>query len=165
MSPSHPRHGFTLVELMVVVVVLGVLASTAVVASVSKIRKARSVEAASNLSKIYQGEITYLPVSQERGYASFVNAPALPSEAPGAARYVPNVARWAASTEWAAIGFSLDAPHYFQYAAPADEISFSARALGDLDGDGVQSTFQRIGRIVVPGEVQNFGLSVTNELE
>lgn len=164
-SYARRHHGFTLVELMVVVIILGILASTALVASTGKVRRARASEAASNLSKVFQGQLAYLPVAQERGYASFVDAPPLPREPPGAARYPANVGLWASNPGWSAIGFAIDTPHFFQYACPANEISFTARALGDLDGDRTQSTFERVGRIVVPGEVQNFGLVVSNELE
>lgn len=157
--------GFTLVELMIIVVVLGILVAVASTSFMSYVKRSKSAEASGNLAKIYHSQIAYLPYAQERGVSTFVNAPAVPTAAPGAAKYTPDVTRWTSSTEWSAIGFSLDGAHYYQYACPGDGAGFTARAIGNLDGDSTRSTFERPGVVVASGEVQSGGLTVTNEFE
>jgi len=39
------------------------------------------------------------------------------------------------------------------------------RAYGNLDGDGISSTFERAGRVSASGEVEVDGFNITNELE
>lgn len=158
--------GFTLVELMLVIVILGILASVAVVAFTRHAKRSKTSEAMGNVAKIYQAQITYRFGSQERTPApTFVNASPMPSSPPTAAKYPANVALWSSNPEWTALGFSLDGGHYFQYSSPATATAFTARAQGDLDGDGVRSTFDRSGSLTATGEVQSSALDVTGELE
>ena len=95
---------------------------------------------------------------------NFVNAPAMPSDAPRESKYPANVGQWATSPEWASLGFALDGPHYYQYSCPASSTSFAATAQGDLDGDGTRSTFRREGNIVA-GEIVGGQITIVNELE
>jgi hypothetical protein len=62
------------------------------------------------------------------------------------------------------VSFSLDTGHYYQYACPGDTATFSARAVGNIDGDTSSSTFQRVGTVTA-GEVQGSQIQITNELE
>jgi type IV pilus assembly protein PilA len=48
---------------------------------------------------------------------------------------------------FACLKFSLDAPQYFMYSYAATGTSFTGTANGDLNGDGVLSTFQIQGQI------------------
>jgi type IV pilus assembly protein PilA len=59
---------------------------------------------------------------------------------------------------FACLGFSMDQPQYYQYsyrasgkASPGD--AFEAKASGDLNGDGVMSTFTLGGRVQPSGEL------------
>lgn len=57
---------------------------------------------------------------------------------------------------WRALNFATFGTHRYRYAFTADAAGFTARAIGDLDCDGVTSTFETIGRVVGPpgaGEV------------
>jgi prepilin-type N-terminal cleavage/methylation domain-containing protein len=163
--------GFTLVELMIVVVILGILAAVAIPAFTRYVKRSKTSEAAGNISKIYQGQLTYYQGALERGFSSFVNANTLtPGTNPGSAKFPANVNAWNNDTNWTSIGFSLDSAHYYAYAspgtatAPASGTAFTAYAVGDLDGDDTNSTFERQGAIS-GGEVQGTQISITNELE
>lgn len=158
--------GFTLVELMIVVVIMGLLASVALPAFTRYIKRSRSVEATMNISRIYQGEFTYNQETHERGLiGSFVAAAATPSTPPSDRKYSANVALWSGSPEWAAIGFALDGPHFYQYSTTASTQSFSVHARGDLDADMILSEFSRTAAITPQGEVQGQPLVYVNELE
>ena len=163
--------GFTLVELMIVVVILGILAAVAIPAFSRYIKRSKTAEASGNIAKIYQGQVTYYQQSSETATATgFVNASTVtPAGAPLAtgAKVSANVGAWTNSVEWTAIGFSLDGPHYYGYSCLGDTgstASFSARANGDIDGDGSQSTFER-SAFVANGELQGRPLQITSELE
>jgi len=155
--------GFTLVELMIVVVILGILAAVAIPAFTRYVKRSKTSEASGNIAKIYQGEVTYYQSVGDRAQPpTFVAATANPGT-PSASKFPANVAAWTAA-EWAAIGFSLDSAHYYQYSTTASADSFSASAVGNLDGDGAYSTFSRAAS-VNEGEIQGNPLAITDELE
>jgi prepilin-type N-terminal cleavage/methylation domain-containing protein len=156
--------GFTLVELMIVVVILGILAAVAIPAFTRYVKRSKTSEATGNLAKIYQGEVSYFQASAERqNRATFISATANPSGTPGTGKFTADVASWNVG-EWRDIGFSLDTGSYYQYSAAASASEFTATAVGDLDGDGVHSTFQRVG-ITAGGEIQGAAVTITDELE
>ena len=157
--------GFTLVELMIVVVLLGILAAVAIPAFTRYVKRSKTSEATGNITKIYQGQLTYYQAALERGTATYVNAAtALPTASPTAAKYAANVSQWAADANWTAIGFSLDSAHYYQYVSPGGTSSFTSRAVGNLDGDATYSTYQRTG-VITSGELQGSNIQITDELE
>ena len=60
------------------------------------------------------------------------------------------------SPGWQALNFATYDSHRYRYAFDSGPDGFTARAIGDLDCDGVTSTFETIGRVVGPpnaGEV------------
>ena len=64
-----------------------------------------------------------------------------------------SVALWDDSEAWSALGFAMDRAHFFHYryrSSRSDGCRFTVQAFGDLDGDGVFSTYARTG--VVDGE-------------
>ncbi len=173
MSRSFKRvlAGFTLVELMIVVVILGILAAVAIPAFTRYIKKSKTVEATRNIATIYTAETTYFAQSGERADSTgglpapqFLGTPSSPTAAPTASRRLGN---W--SGNWTALGFATDSLVYYQYTVTAAGTAAGATATitanGDLDGNGIQSTFRRSISINSNGDVVGAPLSITNEME
>ncbi len=163
--------GFTLVELMIVVVILGILAAVAIPAFTRYIKKSKTVEAARNIASIYQAQGTYYAQSAERPDSTggfnppvFVGCPYTPSGAPTAQRRAGD---WTGN--WTALGFGTDTPVYYSYQVTAAGTGNTATATisanGDLDANGIQSTFTRTLAISTSGDVIGTALSINNELE
>jgi prepilin-type N-terminal cleavage/methylation domain-containing protein len=147
--------GFTLVELMIVVVILGILAAIAIPAFIKYVRSAKTSEAKENLAYIFRESTTYYATErvvrgiggagiQARFPASTGPTPAVP---PAAAR--TTTSDWYTDDTWNALKFAIADPHYYAYeyvsSGTGSEAQFTARAMGDLDGDGTFSTFERAG--------------------
>lgn len=75
---------------------------------------------------------------------------------------------WANPT-WRILDFGFETPHAFSFELSshnaAEGSSYVAIAHGDLDGDGVLSTFQVSGSVRPGGAPQTFPLEVTREVE
>lgn len=79
--------------------------------------------------------------------------------------FKPKKGTWSHPT-WRALNFKIDSPHRYQYEYVSDGKSFTARAIGDLDCDGVLSTFERVGLIDRDGNINDgAGLYKRNEIE
>ena len=156
--------GFTLVELMIVVVILGILAAVAIPAFTRYVKRSKTSEATGNISKIYQGEVSYFNQSSEQSVASFASAPATPAGDPSASKFPASPTAFTGNSGWSAIGFSVDSPLYYQYSATASATDFTATAIGDIDGDDVNSTFSRAAALNA-GEIQGAQIVIANELE
>jgi len=79
---------------------------------------------------------------------------------------------WGDSKVWNALNMQQEMPHYFHYnfrwnntAAGYGSCQFTAQAFGDLDGDGVYSTYERAGAADENGVNAAAGLYIDNELE
>jgi len=159
------RRGFTLVELMIVVVILGLLAAIAVPAFTRYVKRGKTAEATATVSSMYRLQLTYYENTQERSSSTtFATCEQLPTPAPSASKYPASVTLWMNSSSWSALGFVIDRPHYYQYVTTGSASGFTARAVGDIDGDTVLSTFERSG-IINSGEIQGTRLHIVNELE
>jgi hypothetical protein len=57
------------------------------------------------------------------------------------------------SPEWSRLGFRFAAGESYRYSYEVDALvsQFTARAVGDLDGDGVESTFEVAGSVEADG--------------
>jgi hypothetical protein len=54
---------------------------------------------------------------------------------------------------WQELDFSLDAPHLFRYSYESDGRSFTAKAVADLDCDGIEITYVMKGTLDAQGNL------------
>lgn len=157
---------FTPVELAIGVALAGSLAAVAVPAFFRELHASRFVEPTEGLARIGAAAVAYAEVNGRFPEAAPLTPPAPPrgkkeADAPGT---------WDVAA-WKTLAFRPTAegvPHAyaFSFESPNGGAAFVARAHGDLDGDGVLSTFEIRGT-AKPGEkaAQTPGMYVEQELE
>jgi len=162
--------GFTLVELMIVVAIIGILAALAIAGVRKYMTSAKSAEAKNSLGTItrqaaaaWTGEAmvaTMLPDGSTIGttHTLCATATAVPTSTDSIKGLKYQSSGKAGedfhTTAWKCLGFSLDAPQYYQYNYTAVAgTSFAAIAKGDLNGDGTLSTFER-DAVITAGEIK-----------
>ena len=173
------KKGFTLIELMIVVAIIGILSAIAIPAFIGYIRRSKTAEATSNLKLLYTGAAAYY--AQERAAQGIAGAyssrctvvaagplPAVPNEQKQTAAFSGNAS-------FVGVGFTVADAVYFAYniAGSADACNaaasaslYSFQALGDLDGDGAQSTFEiAAGSNAERDFIKAPGIYVVNEIE
>jgi hypothetical protein len=163
---------------------LGLIAAFAVPVVQKRTDESRTSEAVANLERMARGAVVYYEdqkvdqtgVVQPRqfpGGGVLITAPedwhtqVCPPAGP--ARYTPDAETFSHPV-FKALGFQLAAPFAYQYQFVAEgsgtSARFTARAVGDLDCDGVYSTFEKTGRVGPEGEVVlDPGLFRRDELE
>lgn len=82
----------------------------------------------------------------------------------GRGRCRPTPAWWSVPA-WRAVRFEVHQPHAYSYEFRPDERGFTAFAYGDLDCDGVSSTFSIRGEVGTGGMIELEPLRTTNPLE
>jgi type II secretory pathway pseudopilin PulG len=143
----HRARGMTAVEVAVTFAVVGSLLAVAVPAFVRNLHASKLVEPVDGVTAIAEGATTYAK-AHDVPHAYPPSAPLTPAVVPHGTREVDPVGAWDQPT-WKALGFRAaeeGVPHAFAFAfesANGDaRSSFTAIAHGDLDGDGVTSTFE-----------------------
>lgn len=156
------------VEVALVIAIGGSALAAATPAFLRDLRASRSSEAIDGLAKISSRAAAY---SEGRDLAASFPAPAplTPAEVPRGKPTVDPPGTWDTPT-WKALDFGFTSAHSFSFsfdvASDPSRIWFKAQAHGDLNGDGVTSTFlvegeRRPGQnaVVLPG------LHVNREVE
>ena len=91
-----------------------------------------------------------------------------PAEVPAGESVEDPAGAWENPT-WKALSFSFHRPHYFSFAFDSESSDqgseFVARAHGDLDGDGLYSTFKLRGEYRVGESPVTYPLEMDREVE
>ncbi|MEI8259426.1 MAG: prepilin-type N-terminal cleavage/methylation domain-containing protein [Deltaproteobacteria bacterium] len=177
-SKQNAAAGFTLIELMIVVAILGILASVAIPSFVKYMRRAKTTEAVDKLAYLYRMSSAYF--TSERGARAYnagsimdaqfpANQALTPVTVPSGVRMQDAPTTWDTAS-WNALSFSIADSHYYSYqydsSGTGTTSSFTARAVGNLDGDAVFSTFERSGGSDTARQVVgSMGIYMVNELE
>lgn len=193
LAPKRSEGKMTLeldLELWGAMPIIGILSAVAIPAFIKYQRRAKTSEAIDVLDKIYKGAADYYatPRVDENGNRVEPHFPPSvgPTPPPGTCcgslggmdmdgndMCDVNPDAWANET-WAALKFRITDQHYFTYEFKSNgktgtEAAFEAVAYGDLDCDGVRSTFMRSGKGIQesPGEywVESGHLYTENETE
>lgn len=127
------KKGFTLIEMMIVIAIIALLATIAIPNYVNFQKRAKTAEAKANLGSIRTCEEAY-----KAEHDVYLTCDANPGSVPAG-----TTSAWTSGdANWEAIGFEPKGNVRYQYAVTAVAgTSFSATAVGDLDGDGTNSTF------------------------
>ncbi len=157
--PTRLVRGFTAIELMNFLGLAAVLSAIGMYALARYVRHAKTVEAVSSVTTLAGAAADYYNTSdatQPSGADSKAvhamrhfppkSTVAVPEEAKSVSgkRYQSNLADWA-SSPWRELRFSIVQPQCYQYSFDAEGAGAGAKATvlaqGDLDGDGVTSSF------------------------
>lgn len=163
--------GITLIEAAVGVAIAGALLAVTIPAFVREVRSSKFVEATSGVATLGARAVAY---SEGKPTANaFPESVALtPRVAPRGEKVVDTPGTWDAPT-WRALDFRASpegVPHAFAFAFTsnlnATRSVFVAEAHGDLDADGIASTFEVKGS-AEPGRASAVdpGMYVESELE
>ncbi|PIE19755.1 MAG: hypothetical protein CSA65_01110 [Proteobacteria bacterium] len=162
------------VGFFVFVVFQATMAAIAIPAFTRYLRKAKSVEATEGLGKIRLGAKSFTQVEHVDKTKALLTAgfPVgdtgwTPSErccASGTPTCTSAATSWNTPL-WRALKFQISGPHYYQFRYTGTASSFVAEARGDLDCDGVFSSYTIRGTRNADGSVWITGPVIRNELE
>ena len=124
------RHGFTLIELMIVVAIVGVLAAIAIPNFRRFQLRSKSTEAKINLGAIRTAESAVIAE-----FGNYIAAPASPASYSGqnAAVFVDT---GPPGSNFGMLGWKPEGNIFFQYSVTVSAGAYTAEAAADIDGDG-----------------------------
>jgi type IV pilus assembly protein PilA len=151
----------------------GVLSAVAIPAFMKYVRRSKTVEATINVRRLSDAAVAFRDGHRKTGKGFAF---------PASTQWTPAVVCCgqpgdkcpAASGEWKNgawhdLDFSIANPHYYQYRFTSDgkgqRARFVVEARGDLDCDGIFSSYRRTGSLDAQGNVQISPLDSANEIE
>ena len=173
---------FAMLEVAIVFAIGGSLVAVAVPAFLREVHASRLVEPVEGLERLGASAVAYArdqaPAAASSGAPAGpvfpTSAPMTPSLPPRGHCEVDAPNAWDAPT-WVALGFRpapAGTPHCFAFAfdsaSSPTRSTFRAHAHGDLDGDGIPSTFEVTGRSIEGdprGPMLDPGMFVDSEVE
>ncbi len=165
MSRASQR-GVGAVDAAVVVAVMAAMLAATVPSCLRAIRLTRTAEASQNLDRLIQAGALHGSQAGVSG-TPLSSTPLTPAIVPRGAPVDDPAGSWDHPT-FRALDFSIDEPHWYAYRVDVDPdrgIPLRIVAQGDLDGDGVVSTFERTARREGAALVPNPALVVSSDLE
>jgi hypothetical protein len=157
----------TPVELAVAFALAGSVLAVSVPAFVRNLHASRMVEALNGVERI-SGRAVALTAFRPLSSAFPESAPLTPAQVPRASLVTDPPGTWDHPT-WRLLDFAFQEPHAysFEFSSVSSDAgsSFHAVARGDLDGDGVLSSFDIQGKIAGDGSPQLLPLELTREVE
>jgi hypothetical protein len=158
----------TLVEAAVAFAIGGSVLAAAIPAFVRDLQASRLAEPVEGLKRIGESAVALAESVGTPSTAFPASAPLTPADVARGVRAEDPRGAWEHPT-WKALGFGFDHPHAFSFAfdvvSGATESRFRASAHGDLDGDGVTSTFEIEGKADATGVMLLPGMYVDREVE
>ncbi|MBL8609497.1 MAG: hypothetical protein JNL38_19360 [Myxococcales bacterium] len=155
----------TPLEIAIGASILGSLLAVAIPSFARNVHATHFAEATDGLARLGTQAVAHADAHKDVGFPK--SAPLTPAEVPRGARAVDPPGTWDHPT-WTALGFRASPegiPHAFSFAFDGAGSSFTARARGDLDGDGVLSTFETRGVVGAGAASLTPGMYVEAELE
>ncbi|MCA9527772.1 MAG: hypothetical protein KC549_15910 [Myxococcales bacterium] len=156
---------------MVAVAIIGIISAVAIPSFIGYQNKASASEATLNLRFMVDGAMRFYDEPEVNADGEIQPKRFPPSTTLTAADCggsVPDPATWEAPG-WQGLGFAPSDSLRFRYVFLSEgeglSARFTARAIGDLDCDGVFSTYERVGAVAPDGLVILEALRVENEGE
>jgi type IV pilus assembly protein PilA len=153
--PPPQKSGFPtvlivfLVAIPAIIAVIGILAVLAIYGVRKYIANAKTAEARNSLGQIAKDAAA--AYDRDGKVCASASSP-IPATVPHAAKYQSMASEWEADKAvnggFACLKFEMSSPQYYQYDYKATASGFTATAHGDLNGDGVESTFEIEGKVV-----------------
>jgi len=180
---QNKKAGFTLIELMIVVAILGILAAIAIPAFVTYVRRAKSAEATDQVKKLFDAASTYYDKQFMDGGGMEANGLEHCTVVGGTDGKVDadigdqkSTGNYTGVTFNAnrGLGFNVEYGYYgYRVVAGPSLCSnststalYTMRAVGDLDADNINSTFDLAVGSNAENELYHArGFNITNETE
>jgi type IV pilus assembly protein PilA len=189
--PAPPKKTNTCLIVAIVLVVIAVpLVGTVAALGIYGVRRylaaAKTAEAKNTVGAISRAAVSayeYETVAGASSHRLCASAITVPSRVPAGNKYQPSSAAGAdfdsgsTTAGWRCLKFTMSYPMYYQYqyhqgsgyvvpgAGSPGPNGFEVAAFGDLNGDGVKSTFARTGQVVGGSVALSTTLFIENEFE